>query len=258
MLFSSEPPGFSNPNILGRWLRRWIAIAYTELWLNQDGQPLFTNYFSIDALGFIAGALVFAVFLLPPGYLFAFATDLADFRASSPSLQILWSISLSMPISLLVAAVLGRYISTKHTLTIFGLMALVAIVHVFFRLRRSTLQLRTDRFSRAVILSMLALAAYLIVATSSIQVGHRLFESVNSSDWSVRIPLVGAALRNGVPPGNPLFAYQGHAEASRYYFYWYALVAQVSRLGALSARASLSASVLWSAFGLVSVIFLYL
>ena len=217
-----------------------------------------TNYFVVDALGCVAAVIVFSAFLVPPGYLFATITDIAGFRARSLPLQILWSIVLSMPIALVLSAVVGRYLSTAHTLVLFELIFLAALAHVAFRLVPRFSRPRLDSNLRAVLLSMLALGAYLVLATSSIQVGQRLFESVNSSDWSVRIPLVGAALRNGVPPGNPLFAFEGVAQPSRYYFFWYALCAQVGRLTGLSARACLSGSVLWAGFGLAAVLFLYL
>lgn len=217
------------------------------------------NYVFLDAFGCASAAVAFAVFLIPPGYLFAYMTQIADFRRISALQQLLWSVALSIPLALVISAVLGRHLSPAHTLFLFELIAVLALTHLVLRARRvRPTRIQPDSALKIILFSMLALSVYLALATSSIQIGQRLFESVNASDWSVRIPLVGAALRNGVPPGNPLFAYEGHAQTSRYYFYWYALCAQVGRLTGLPARACLSGSVIWSGFGLVSILFLYL
>ena len=105
---------------------------------------------------------------------------------------------------------------------------------------------------------MAVLLVYVLGAASSLQIGHHLFEGVSASDWSIRIPLVAASIRHGVPPRNPFFTFDAHPQPSRYYFYWYSLIAAVCRLSHLPARAGLTASVVWAAFCLVAMLFLAL
>lgn len=217
------------------------------------------NYTLSDLLTTLLAMLAFLPFLLAPGAVFASLSNLGSYRQRSFPERLLWSTVLSLPLALLIAADLGRYLSQSILTAIFLAIALLALLGLARTLgRRSRPNPSVQTSNRSALLALLALIAYLLLVTSSLQVGDHLFESVNASDWSVRIPLVAASIRNGVPPGNPFFSVNAHVQPSRYYFYWYALCAQVGSLTHLPARACLAASVLWSALALIAILFLSL
>ena len=215
------------------------------------------NYTLLDLLGATAAALTFSLFLLSPGYLFALWLDVAGMRRKGPYEQALWAVALSLPIALLISSVLGRYVSTSTILAIFTILDAIALARLLVVLRRSPIRFGMDRGTRTLLLCLASFAAYLLIATTSIQVGPRLFEGVNAADWSVRLPLVDSAIRNDIPPSNPLFTAAGTPQPMRYYYFWYVLCAQAGRLTGLPARACLSGSILWSAAGLISALFLF-
>lgn len=218
------------------------------------------TYTFTDLLRSILGTVAFPIFSFAPGYLVAWLTDLFRFRTRCLPERILWSIALSLPLSLALANLAGRHLSASHTLHCFEAIAVGCTLLLLTQFRRNTLFRRADwsRESTIVFLCMLGVAAYCLLAVVGVQVHHRLYESTISQDWAVRTQLVNAAVRGGVPPANPMFAIDGQAPPLRYYYYWYVLCAQVSRLTGIDAKSALAASCVWSGFALVSCIFLYL
>ena len=215
----------------------------------------------------LLATVCFAPLLLTPGLLLLFATG-TFFSIQSRAERLLWALVLSLPVSLVLTAIVPRafHLFSLLPLLLLPVLLLIALLVLStLRLRSSKLHLSQSRplasFSRSAIIALLAMAlllVYILGATSPLQSGHTLFESVVAADWSVRIPLVAASIRHGVPPGNPFFTFNTQPQPSRYYFYWYSLVAAVCRLGALPARAGLTASVVWAAFALVAMLFLAL
>ena len=202
----------------------------------------------------------FVPFLLAPGAILLLVTR--TFAAiPSRAERLLWSLTLSLPVSLVLTAVVSRSAPSPSS----AWLPLALFVSLGIVLLLPGLRARTSKRhylaapSPSVLwtlLALLLLVLYILLATSSIQVGRHLFESVVASDWSVRIPLVAASIRNGVPPGNPFFTVNAHPQPSRYYFYWYSLVGAVCRSAHLPARAGLVASVVWAALSLVAILFL--
>ncbi len=95
-----------------------------------------------------------------------------------------------------------------------------------------------------------------------IGVGNKLYMSVTVYDQSLRTAFVDAAVRTGVPPGNPFYwmvteTGVGHAAPMRYYYFWYVVCGLVVKVAGVSARQTMTASCVWAAFGLVAVIALY-
>jgi len=95
------------------------------------------------------------------------------------------------------------------------------------------------------------------LSLADLQLGHRLYVSYVAFDHSVRVPLVEAAARNGVPPRNPFYGL-GKVPVLRYFYYWYVVCALPMRLFGLGARGCFNASVFWSGVGLASTIPLFL
>ena len=215
------------------------------------------TFTTLDWRDSLSAVLCFSPLLLAPGYLLLRLRSSS--RPTAPE-QLLWSLSLSLPASLVLTAVSGRFLSDPQLIIVFSSLILIAIVLLLIGpgpsgkgpVHGASNTLSTTLFA------ITALVVYILFATSSIQVGRYLFESVSASDWSVRIPLVAASIRNHVPPGNPFFTVDGHPGGSRYYFYWYSLCGFVGRGFHLPARACLAASVVWSALSLVAMLFLSL
>lgn len=214
-----------------------------------------------ETSGAVASSLVFAFLCLPSGYLLT-SWNLLSLSYHSEDRRndsFLWSAALGTPASLAIAAILGRILPPRAILGIFPLLAAAAILHVFLRLRsRPPAPPPRPRVVPPLLLPIAILSVYLVLATAPLHFGPHLFEAVSASDWSIRLPLLGASIRDGVPPGNPFFAVAAHPQPTRYYFYWYSLCAQVARLTGLPPRACLSGSTVWAGVGLVSILLLLL
>ena len=219
------------------------------------------NHTLLDWRNTLLATIFFMPFMLVPGALLLLATR-AFSALQSRAACLLWSLALSLPLSLVVTAIAARPFHSNvfpPLLLLLAIITIAALVLLTLRGRATPFPLLAPlpRSSTAALLAM-ALLFYILAATSAIQIGPHLFESVSASDWSVRIPLVAASIRNGVPPGNPFFTLNAHPQPARFYFYWYSLVAAVCRLAHLPARAGLAASVVWSAFALIALLFLAL
>lgn len=199
----------------------------------------------------------FALFLIPPGYIVASLSGIARFKKLSLAEQFLWSVSLSTPLAILIPLLLERHFPARTaTLVVWILAGLSAAL---FLSRAFPLRPQHPGRRRHTVLAFVAmggLAIYCLLATVGIQVGHRLFEGVASGDWSVRVPLVSAAIHSAVPPINPFYGIDGQTPQLRYYYYWYVLCGEVGRLLHASPRAVLVASSSWSGLALFSSIFL--
>lgn len=212
-----------------------------------------------DFVAVVFAAGWFGVFFVPPGYLFAQALNVQGFRGRSLVERLLWAVTLSAPVSTLIAVFAGRHLSNGATTgLILGLLAgwivLLGWQGWGGRLTRRT---EWDRHAGIAFAAMLGLGLYCVLATLGITVGHKLYEGAYAGDWSVRIPLTAAAIRGGVPPLTPFYGVYGASAPLRYYYYWYVLCGAVGRMAHATARPVLAASGVWSAFALVATLFLY-
>ncbi len=217
------------------------------------------SYTLLDALSSFLATIAFGLLLLPPAYLFLSGTNLLHFKGRSGREQFLWVVSFSLPLTLFLSAIAGRLLSPRMLSTIFaGTLAgaVILIAARGWRIRRRTGENSPKLLP--ILLAMFGFAVYVFFITNSLQIHRRLYESVNYTDWSVRLPLVSSAIRNGIPPGNPFFTIGHSPQGSRYYYYWYVLCAQVGRPLHLPARACLTASAVWSGFALAAILLLYL
>ncbi len=204
-----------------------------------------------------AGIAAFALFFLPPGFLVAHGLNLNGFRQRSRVEQLLWSLCLSVPLSIQICTGLGRVLPTPAITAIQLTLAALALA-VFLRRSRPAYSQVVSRPTLIALALAGALGLYLVLAATDIQIGHRLFISTAAYDWSVRVPMVAAAIRSGVPPVNGLSALDGHPASLRYFYFWYVVCANLARLFHLPARASLAASCVWAAWALLAVFFLAL
>ena len=209
-----------------------------------------------------AGVLGFALFFLPPGFLLGYVLNLNGFRTRSTAERLLWSLALSVPLTIQICTTLRRHLPRPAILSIFLILAAAALALLLSLprnpIKRSPLVAEETR-ATALVLSLSGLLALcLIFASADIQIGHRLYVSTILYDWSVRVPMVEAALRSGVPPINGLSAVDGHPASLRYFYFWYVVCADLARLLHLPARAALAASSVWAAWSLLAVFFLAL
>jgi hypothetical protein len=216
------------------------------------------SYMLNDVLQILLGDVAMWLCFFAPGYLTAASTDLMGFRRRSLAEKILWSIALSGPVSILLTCIVARVLPQAAMLVIFpvaGAFALFFFGRDFLRAQQQRV-LNFDRSFWLVTAAMAAVAVYCIAATVGIQTQHSLHESIVAADWSVRVPLVEAAVRGGLPPLNPMFAAAGHAPPMRYYYFWYEICALIVRLTHIPARAALTATCAWAAYTVMSVLFL--
>ena len=206
------------------------------------------------------GIAAFSLFILPAGFLAGTLVDVQGFRQRSRAEQLLWSITLGLPLGVLFSVSLARLFRWQAVSSFFLAATLSAIFVLMRSKRRPASALPEGRYRTIRVGALLALvpAAYGLLALTDVQIGHRLFISTVMSDWAVRVPIVDAALGGQVPPPNPLSALEGFAPPLHYYYYWYVFCAQIARLAHIPGRAALTASCVWSGYGLVSVLFLSL
>jgi hypothetical protein len=206
----------------------------------------------------LIGIVAFSAMFLAPGYLWASTTNLAGFRYRSRAEQILWSIALSIPLAIALCALVGRHLNTPTLTTVFVLLDVAAAIQLIRG--RASLTLPTQRTTRWMLALMALFGLYCILAVTDIQFGHRLYISTVIADWSVRVAMVNAAMRSGVPPINGLSTLgpDHHAPHLRYYYFWYVVVAQMARVLHLRAHAALAASCAWAGWGLIATAFLAL
>ena len=199
---------------------------------------------------------ILLLMLIPSGFVLGWWLDVVDFRSRTRTEQLLWSTTLSMPCALIISSVLGRFVPWPVTVGLFFLLGIVCIA-LLTRHSRSTRGV-LDRPARTVLVTLFCTVLYLWLAALPLRFGHRLYEPVFSSDWEIRLPLIQATIRDGIPPHNPFFTFHGQSPAVRYYYYWYGLCAQLGHVVHTDARSILVASSVYSLLGIVAVLFLYL
>ncbi len=216
------------------------------------------NFTVADVAQTTLALLALALFLWPPGYLLCLASDAFGFRRRPAAEKALFGVVYSIATTPVLAVLLIRFTSYRCTLAVFLLLAVASVSLILRQLIRSGRFFTGLQRSTWILLGM-TLAWFLVVQMSlaDLQIGQRLYVSFAAFDYSVRVPLVEAAARNGVPPLNPFFGL-GKAPVLRYYYYWYVVCALPVRLFGLSARGCFNASVFWSGVGLAASIPLFL
>jgi hypothetical protein len=216
------------------------------------------NFMVADLLQTTLATLAFTLFLIPPGHLLGLASNAFGFRSRSAAEQLLFSVAFSFAVTPVLAVVLTRMFSYKITLAVFLLLVVVSVAVAIRQLAPQQRFFSNIRRSTWIFLALL-LAWFLVVQISlaDLQAGHRLYVNYVTYDHNVRVPLVEAAARNGVPPLNPFYGL-GKIPVLRYYYYWYVVCALPMQLFGISAKACLNASVFWSGLGLASLIPLFL
>ena len=196
----------------------------------------------------------FTPLLVAPGWMVAFFCNVQEFREKSLAERGLWAVALSVPVSILLTVLLGRFAGVRAT-WVFGVLTVAWLLQVGAG-GRGHGGVAMDRWTVWTAVTMAGVTLYTAVATLGITVGRKLYEGAYAGDWSVRVPLTAAAIAHAVPIPTPFYAVGGETVALRYYYYWYALCGVVGRLGGLDARPVLAASSAWSALALAAALLL--
>jgi len=196
------------------------------------------------------------------GYLVGWTTNLHGFRSRSMVERIFWSLPLSLSVSTIASVLVGRFLSLGAVVFLFLLCTLLCLAIVGFEWIKAH---RDDRrlpigwypLGNLALLCALAWIAVAVISLVDFQEGQRLFLNLAFYDHGARVNWMQSLLRTGVPPNNPLYRY-GHSAHLRYYYFWLVDCAAVAKLWHLSARAVMTASCIWSGFGFVALVGLYL
>jgi hypothetical protein len=211
-----------------------------------------------DLAGTTLATLAFALFLLPPGYLLGWASNLLGFRQRGAAERLLISLVLSVATVPVLAVLAARLLTLPAAIAIFVALALAALALAASEIYRNPpASLRLSRTTWIALALAAAWALFVMFSLADMQSGGRLYVSYTAFDHCVRQALVGAAARTGVPPLNPFYGL-GHTQVMRYFYYWYVLCALPMRVTGCSARAALDASVVWCGMALAAIIPLYL
>jgi hypothetical protein len=226
---------------------------------------LIASNHSITFNQIIGSILAVGAFIPPmvcPGYLFAWITNLHEFKSRSVVERLFWSVPLSLAVTTIASELLGKMVSLTAA-SAFILASAVLCLSAFgwdaLKHRRSGTEWRTGiqpLGAKALVIAALWIAV-VVLSLVDWESKQRLFSSVTLFDHSARVNWTESVLRTGVPPANPFYYYK-HAAAMRSYYFWYVVCAAVTRYSHLPARVVLIASCVWAGFALAALCGLYL
>ncbi len=194
-----------------------------------------------------------SLLLIPPGFVVAYALNVAGFRGRSRAERLLWSVSLSYPLSMIVAGCIGPVFGSAAALAVSAAFLLAFVVLVVRRLLGGPIP-RLRPWNRDVVIAgliMAAVALFIALCNVPLILHNSLYEGTSFVDWSVRVPQLAAVARGHGLPVNSLGTVGGVA-LMHYYYYWFALAGFPAKVVALPARALMVSGCIWSAFVLYS------
>ena len=177
------------------------------------------NFMLTDLLDSIRAIAIFSVFLVSPGYVAGWLTEVLGFRRRSLLEKLLISVPLSVALSPALAVLLGRYLSPNISLAFFVGVALCSLPLIGGDVRRQVTAsgLKMRRSTWIALGLVFTWVIIVLVELIDIQVGHRLYMSVSTYDACDRTAFIQACLRS-VPPKNPFYDIHGHAPTMRYFY----------------------------------------
>ncbi len=210
----------------------------------------------------LLGVLGFVPALVCTGYATAWLTNLHGFRGRSLVERVFWSVPLSLAVTTIGSYLVGRFAGLNAVVALLWTNAAACVALLAWEWRG-----RRRRGERWVVglrplgpTALLLAAAWVAVAVLSrvaLQSGQHLSMNVAIWDQSYRVNWTQTVLRTGVPPANSLYWF-GHTATMRNYYYWYVVCAAVAKMWGLSVRAVFIAGCVWSGFGLVALLGLFL
>ena len=212
----------------------------------------------VESVQAIEAFLVLGLCILSSGYLLSGLLPLAFMQRFTT--RGLWTVAMGVPAAVGFSVWGQRLLSKAHVDVCFFILAMLALGTL-----ATTITLRRPAIARDQILLSCALAGlafYCLAETLDLQFGRHLYLSTLITDWSPRVGMIGGAMRSSVPPLNGLSTLSaggvGFAPHLRYYYFWYALIAQVAAPFQLRPQAVLTASCIWAGWGFLATCFLWL
>jgi hypothetical protein len=199
--------------------------------------------------------VLFAVFLIPPGYVLGWGLDLAGFRKQEAGVRFLLSLPFSIALLPVIVYLIGRYSYDWPVWTIYGLLCAVFL---------AICRWRGLRVSRLAWIASGCWVAISILSLVDLQWGKELYYSVVAYDLNFRASVTGAFVRaHSLPVANPFF-FDGTPQPFRYHYFWFMLCALPVRLSqaifgytGLTGRHAVIASSAWGGLALFAMAALY-
>jgi hypothetical protein len=213
------------------------------------------NFTLADILGTGWAFLLFAFFLVPPGYALGWALDLVSFRRQDAGTRLLLSLPFSIALLPIIVYLLGRRSFDWPVWSIYGV--LFALFLGVLRLRG----LQIPRFAWIVSVFWIATSTLSLV---DLQLGDKLYYPVVAYDLTFRSAVTAAFSRaHSLPIPNPFFS-DGTAQPFRYHYFWFMVCSLPVRLSqmlfgytGLTPRHAVIASAGWAGLGLFSITALF-
>ena len=213
-----------------------------------------------DVRNLVLALPAFLPFLLFPGWGIGYLVNIFDFRNQRMRTRVALALALSFAVLPVAANLLARLLPIRTCAAILlGLSSAAALGSVLAEaFKRGKPPRRSPRLpspvASSLVLAVVALWCFLCVFSfPDLQLHGELWNSVLVYDGGLRTAFIGAVLRSGVPPPNPL-CFLGGPVAARYYYYWSTVCALPAALTGLPARAVLGASSVWTGFAMAAVI----
>lgn len=210
-----------------------------------------------DLLLSLLALAIYPLFLLIPGYVLGWGTNVLDFHKRRLIVRLLIGNVLSVAIFPFITYIL-LFVANFSVVWIFyislwGIFIWLMIPELYrFSLSQSYWIWIAGIFT----LFWIGIGIFSLI---DLQIGQKIYYSIISYDYSARVPLTDAIFRTGIPPANPLF-YPGKSTSISYYYFWSIIAALVSRLsgGLIDARIAFSISAVWCGIALRAIAVLYL
>jgi hypothetical protein len=219
-----------------------------------------------DVFGTSLAFFAYPLMLVFPGYVAGRLLNLFGFRQHSFWGQLAIAVALSFAVSPIVVFLASYYLSTSFAIAILLLTMIVAFVLAVqdWKDFRKTSPLssspETIKYRKIALMVGLLWAILCILFSVDWQLGDRLYNTVQSYDYTTRVAVVNAITRTGVPPTNPSY-YPGHpVKLTFLYYFWYVLSSVADILGGnwITAYQATLAGAAWCGLGLMAVVALYL
>jgi hypothetical protein len=224
---------------------------------------MYDNFMIQDLAEGLAAFSLFPLFLLIPGYVLGWLTDVLSFRRRVVAVRIALSVVLAVAVFPIVTYLIARLIFFPCVWFVYASTWLTFLLMVTRSMRRIGINalLASFRNGKLLLPFTLALGAWVvltILALSDIQIADRLYVSWVYGDYAKDVAVTDAITRGGLPPANPFF-YPGHPVGLFYYYFWFLMCSLVDQLGGrlVGPRAAVIASAVWSGLALTATVVSY-
>ncbi len=222
-----------------------------------------SNFFLQDALGITLALLLFSFIFVFPGYTIGWVFNLFKQRNQPLMTQLATGVFISASV---MPALLFLVYRLAFDWVCLGILFALAIAATYIYLTQKSISSEnpistTEKgYQKSVLGLMLAWILFSVFISTDFQIGKRLYFSNNSYDMQMRVTVVDAMTRTGVPPVNPSYYPGEEVRLNFLYYYWYILASAVDTLGGplVSALHAMIASISWCGIALFATVSTYM